>query len=289
MFRQYLLLTKPGIIAGNLVSFAGGFFLGSAGHASVGTLLAAAAGVALVIASGCVFNNYIDRDIDAAMARTRQRGLVTGQVAPRHALWYGTLLGVTGLLLLQAWGGGMLAAWLGLLGFAVYVGAYSLYGKRHTVHGTLIGSVSGAMPPVIGYCAASGHFDLGALVLLVMFCLWQMPHSYAIAIFRARDYQAARLPVLPLQYGLASARVQIIGYTAAFAACSLLLPLVSAASWLYLLTALSGGLYWLKLTLAACDPANPGPWARKLFLFSILLVVLLSAAMGLDGLLQTLR
>ncbi|CAM4286039.1 heme o synthase [Kerstersia similis] len=287
MFRQYLLLTKPGIIAGNLVSFVGGFLLGTAGHASLATLLAAAAGVALVIASGCVFNNYIDRDIDAAMTRTRQRGLVTGLIAPRHALLYGTLLGLAGLLLLDTLGGGTLAALLGLLGFAVYVGAYSLYGKRNTVHGTLIGSLSGAMPPVIGYCAASGRFDLGALVLLLMFCLWQMPHSYAIAIFRAQDYRAAGIPVLPLQYGLACARSQIIGYTAAFAACSLLLPLFSAASWLYLVTALAGGLYWLRLTLAPCDPGNPGPWARKLFLFSILLVVLLSLTMGIDGLLHT--
>ncbi len=84
------------------------------------------------------------------------------------------------------------------MGFVVYVGVYSLYMKRHSVYGTLIGSLSGAAPPVIGYCAVTGDFDSGAAILLAIFSLWQMPHSYAIAIFRFKDYQAANIPVLPV-------------------------------------------------------------------------------------------
>lgn len=283
MFRHYLLLTKPGIIAGNLVSFAGGFLLGAAGNIDPVLMLVAAVGVTLVIASGCVFNNYIDRDIDAHMARTQHRSLVTGLIRPGVALFYGTLLGIAGLLLLFWHGGGILAAGLGLFGFLVYVGAYSLYGKRCTVHGTLIGSLSGAMPPVIGYCAANGQFDAGAVVLLLMFCLWQMPHSYAIAIFREADYRAAHIPVLPLHHGLVAAKRQIIGYTVAFCACSLMLPLVTGAGTFYLLTALCGGLYWLWIALQGPRTDNDRQWARRLFFFSIILIVLLSFAMGLDN------
>ncbi|STE87925.1 protoheme IX farnesyltransferase [Escherichia coli] len=109
---------------------------------------------------------------------------------------YATLLGIAGFMLLW-FGANPLACWLGVMGFVVYVGVYSLYMKRHSVYGTLIGSLSGAAPPVIGYCAVTGEFDSGAAILLAIFSLWQMPHSYAIAIFRFKDYQAANIPVLP--------------------------------------------------------------------------------------------
>lgn len=95
-----------------------------------------------------------------------------------------------------------LAMMLAVIGFVIYVGVYSLYMKRKSVYGTLIGSLSGAAPPVIGYCAVTGQFDTGALILLLIFSLWQMPHSYAIAIFRFKDYQAANIPVLPVIKGI---------------------------------------------------------------------------------------
>ncbi|MCX2958779.1 MAG: UbiA family prenyltransferase, partial [Serratia symbiotica] len=99
-------------------------------------------------------------------------------------------------------GANPLAMWLAVMGFVVYVGVYSLYMKRHSVYGTLIGSLSGAAPPVIGYCAVTNEPDTGALILLAIFSLWQMPHSYAIAIFRFKDYQAANIPVLPVVKGI---------------------------------------------------------------------------------------
>jgi protoheme IX farnesyltransferase len=116
--------------------------------------------VSLVVASGCVFNNYIDRDIDCIMERTKNRALVRGLIAPGVSLWYATALGVAGIALLY-FAANPLAALLAVLGFLVYVGVYSLYMKRHSVYGTLVGSLSGAAPPVIGYCAVSGQFDSG--------------------------------------------------------------------------------------------------------------------------------
>lgn len=153
--------------------------------------------MSLVVASGCVFNNYIDRDIDRKMERTKNRVLVKGLISPAVSLVYATLLGIAGFMLLW-FGANPLACWLGVMGFVVYVGVYSLYMKRHSVYGTLIGSLSGAAPPVIGYCAVTGEFDSGAAILLAIFSLWQMPHSYAIAIFRFKDYRAANIPVLPV-------------------------------------------------------------------------------------------
>ena len=197
MLKRYLLVTKPGIIFGNLISVVGGFFLSSKGSLELDLFLATLVGVSLVIASGCVFNNYIDRDIDCLMERTRNRVLVQGLIGPRATLGYATGLGIVGVALLY-WVNPLSAA-LGGLGFVVYVGLYTLWLKRRSVYGTLVGSLSGATPPVIGYCAVSNEFDSGALILLLIFSLWQMPHSYAIAIFRFKDYQAAAIPVLPVK------------------------------------------------------------------------------------------
>lgn len=194
MFKQYLQVTKPGIIFGNLISVIGGFLLASKGHIDYPLFIWTLLGVSLVVASGCVFNNYIDRDIDRKMERTKNRVLVKGLISPEASLVYATLLGIAGFMLLW-FGANPLACWLGVMGFVVYVGVYSLYMKRHSVYGTLIGSLSGAAPPVIGYCAVTGDFDSGAAILLAIFSLWQMPHSYAIAIFRFKDYQAANIPV----------------------------------------------------------------------------------------------
>ncbi|MGZ9914588.1 heme o synthase, partial [Escherichia coli] len=180
MFKQYLQVTKPGIIFGNLISVIGGFLLASKGSIDYPLFIYTLVGVSLVVASGCVFNNYIDRDIDRKMERTKNRVLVKGLISPAVSLVYATLLGIAGFMLLW-FGANPLACWLGVMGFVVYVGVYSLYMKRHSVYGTLIGSLSGAAPPVIGYCAVTGEFDSGAAILLAIFSLWQMPHSYAIA------------------------------------------------------------------------------------------------------------
>lgn len=145
MFKQYLQVTKPGIIFGNLISVIGGFLLASKGHIDYPLFVWTLLGVSLVVASGCVFNNYIDRDIDRKMERTKNRVLVKGLISPEASLVYATLLGIAGFMLLW-FGANPLACWLGVMGFVVYVGVYSLYMKRHSVYGTLIGSLSGAAP-----------------------------------------------------------------------------------------------------------------------------------------------
>ena len=268
LMKQYLLITKPGIIFGNLVSVAGGFFLASRGEIDLALLLATALGISLVIASGCVFNNYIDRDIDSKMERTRNRVLVRGLIPASHALIYGSVLGLAGITLLYVTTN-MLTVWLSLFGFAIYVGAYSLYLKRNSVYGTLIGSLSGAAPPVIGYCAVSNSFDMGAVILLVIFSLWQMPHSYAIAIFRLKDYTAASIPVLPVKKGILATKKHIVLWIMAFVVATLMLTLSGYTGVQYLVVAGAIGIYWLGMALAGYKTDNDPAWAKKLFMFSI--------------------
>ena len=281
MIKQYLQVTKPGIIFGNLISVIGGFLLASKGSIDYPLFLATLVGVSLVVASGCVFNNYIDRDIDKKMERTKNRVLVKGLIAPSVTLVYATVLGIAGFALLYI-AANPLAMWLAVMGFVVYVGVYSLYMKRHSVYGTLIGSLSGAAPPVIGYCAVTNEFDAGALILLAIFSLWQMPHSYAIAIFRFKDYQAANIPVLPVVKGISVAKNHITVYILAFMIATLMLTLVGYAGYKYLIVAAAVSVWWLGMALRGYKTENDSVWARKLFVFSIVAITSLSVMMSID-------
>ena len=281
MIKQYLLVTKPGIIFGNLVSVIGGFFLASKGSLDLPLFLATITGVSLVIASGCAFNNYIDQDIDRIMERTKNRVLVQGLISPKVTLVYATLLGLVGVALLDIVAN-RLAALLAVMGFVVYVGLYSLWLKRKSVYGTLIGSLSGAAPPVIGYCAVSNQFDMAALILLLIFSLWQMPHSYAIAIFRFKDYQSASIPVLPVKYGISVTKNHIFRYILAFAVATLMLTLSGYAGYSYFVVAALISVGWLAMAQAGFKTTNDQVWAKKLFMFSIIAITILSVMMSID-------
>jgi len=259
----------------------GGFLLASKGSIDYTLFINTLVGVSLVVASGCVFNNYIDMDIDRKMERTKNRVLVKGLMSPSVSLVYATLLGIAGFMLLW-FGANPLACWLGVMGFVVYVGIYSLYMKRHSVYGTLIGSLSGAAPPVIGYCAVTNEFDSGALILLAIFSLWQMPHSYAIAIFRFKDYQAANIPVLPVVKGISVAKNHITLYIIAFAIATLMLSLGGYAGYKYLVVAAAVSVWWLGMALRGYKVEDDKVWARKLFGFSIIAITALSVMMSVD-------
>lgn len=279
--KHFIQITKPGIIFGNVLSVAGGFFLAAQGHVDLGLFLATVIGTSLVVASGCAFNNCIDRDIDVKMERTRNRAIVQGIISVKVALVYATVLGLLGFGLLYKLAN-PLAAFAGLVGFAIYVGLYSLYLKRRSVHGTLVGSLSGAMPPVIGYVAVTGRFDMAALTLLVMFSLWQMPHSYAIAIFRLNDYRAASIPVLPVERGIPVAKRHIVYYILAFVLATLMLTLGGYAGLSYMAVAAAMGMYWLYMAWTGYKASDDRVWARKLFVFSIFTITALSVMMSVD-------
>lgn len=279
--KDYLLLTKPGIIMGNLIAASSGFFLASRGNIDVALLVFVLLGTSLVIASGCVLNNAIDRDIDCKMNRTKNRALASGRLSVATAVVYGLLLGFLGfatLILQTNW----VAVFFAALGFVVYVGLYSLRYKRSSVYGTLIGSLSGACPPVIGYVAVTNQFDIGAAILLLTFCLWQIPHSYAIAIYRFEDYRAAKIPVFPIEQGIQAARRHMIAYIIGFAIAALMLTYHGYVGNLYALIMGGCSLYWLYLAKIGYQPENERQWARKLFVFSIVIIVAFSVLISVD-------
>ena len=271
------MITKPGIIFGNLVTMAGGFALGTRGEFQIPLFLATFLGLMCIIASACVFNNYLDREMDEKMERTKNRPLVLGLISGRNALLFASILlfiGIATLLLFT----NPLTLSVALFGFVTYVLIYTLI-KAHTASGTLIGSFAGAVPPVVGYCAASSHFDLGALILFVMISMWQMPHFYAIALYRIDDYREASIPVLPLKRGVGRTKVHMLLYIVAFTLVSASLTLFHYTGIPYLIVSTVLGCAWLGLCLKGFKAKEERKWARQMFAFSLIVVMLISILM----------
>lgn len=274
MWKKYLVLTKPGIIFGNVVTAMGGFFLASKDSFHLVHFLAMVIGLGLIIASACVFNNCKDIDIDSKMKRTQNRALVTGKIDIKKAIIFGCVLLLLGSALLE----GMTNTYAtisALLGFIVYVLIYTPVKKR-SVHGTLVGSIAGAMPPVVGYTAVSSQFDLASLLLFVIVAIWQMPHFYAISLFRMEEYKRASVPVLPLVHGVDQTKKQMLFYTLCFAVVSLLPTYFGYTSNTYLYIAIGCSLLWIYNCLKGFNHRCYVPWARTMFKSSIIVITILS-------------
>lgn len=278
MIKQYLEITKPGIIIGNLLTTIGGFLVASKGHIPPILLLSTVAGLGLVIASGCVFNNYLDRKIDRKMSRTRNRALALGTISTVNALIFGTVLGCVGFAVLYTFTNN-LATMLAAGGFVFYVVIYG-YFKRHSPLSTLVGSIPGAIPVAVGYCAYSGRFDLGAVLLFLAMAAWQMPHFYAISIFRHDDYKNASLPVLSVVKGIKRTKQHILVFSAVYLCALALLFYAKIVGYSFLVVMMALGTYWMWYGTKGLGNTDSVRWARKMFFYS--LVVLLSFSIMLS-------
>lgn len=275
MLRKYLFLTKPGILFGNFITTLGGFFLAAQGSIDILLLLLTLLGTTLVVASGCVVNNVIDQDIDTKMQRTQNRALVKKTISPTVALIYALVLGIIGFSIL--WFGVNGYAFLfAMIGFIVYVGFYSLWTKRTSIHQTVIGSISGASPPVIGYTAVTHQFDVAALLLFLAYALWQMPHSWAIAIYRFDDYKNAGIPILPVARSIYRTKTECVIYILLFAAVLNGLYCFGYTNVFFLITFNALTAYWLYLSVIGFKAENDQLWAKRFFLYSVILITLLS-------------
>lgn len=274
MIKTYLLLTKPGIIMGNLITTVAGFALGSGKSWDFLLFLATLGGLGMIIASACVFNNCLDRHADAKMERTRNRPLVKGELSVKTAFFFALLLGSMGatILLLYA---PFLATLSAFIGFFFYVIVYSI-SKYRTSLGTLLGSIAGAMPPVVGYVAASGQYDSVALLLFIILIFWQMPHFYSIALFRLDDYEGASIPVMPLVKGIYLTKVHMLCYIVAFFVAMLFLVFQKALWFGYLVPAVLIGIGWFLLCLQGFKTENERGWARQMFRFSLVVIMVFS-------------
>lgn len=279
---NYYLITKPGIILGNLITVAAGFLLASHGKLHFALFLACMGGLGLIMASACVFNNYIDRPLDKKMDRTKDRALVTGAISVKNALTFATLLGLSGFAILLYFINPIATA-VAAIGFIVYVLLYSGW-KSKTVYGTAIGSIAGAVPPVVGYTAVSNQIDLGAVLLFAVLVLWQMPHFFSIALYRLNDYQKAGIPVLPLEKGILRTKIHMTLYIVAFIATASLLTIYGYLGYVYLSVVLIAGLAWLILSIEGFKRKDNEVFGKQMFCLSLGVITVICLVIPFDTL-----
>lgn len=282
--RTYYSLTKPGVLYGNALTAAAGFLLASRGRVDGWLFLALVAGTTLVIASACVINNYLDQDIDRLMERTKNRALVAGKLPGWKALIFGVTLGLLGILTLSLYTNWLVVA-IGLIGFIVYVLLYGALSKRLSIHGTLVGSISGATPILAGYAAVSGTIDAGAVIVFAMVFLWQMPEFYSISVYRRDEYKAAGVPVISVVRGIENTKRQILTYTIAYVITTLLLTPFGYTGITYFAVMAILGAYWIWLGIKGLSTADDNKWARQMFRFSLVSILVLCLMVSIGPLL----
>lgn len=281
MLRSYLRLTKPGVMLGNLITTVAGYLFAANGHIEWSVFGAVTLGTALVISSACVINNYLDQDIDAKMERTKARPLIANEVSPIGALMFGAAIGLIGLVMLIAWTNWWVVA-VGIFGFITYVWLYGVIGKRKSVHGTLVGSLSGAAPILAGYVAVTNQLDAAAVILFLILFFWQMPEFYSISIYRKNEYAKAGVPVSSVVRGIEATKRQILMYTVMTVASLIALALTPLASVSYLVVMLILGVYWLKLAAEGLRAKDNNVWAKRNFHFALIVLVAFSVMISIN-------
>ena len=278
---DYVRLTKPRIISLLLFTTGAAMFVAARGNPGAWLFFWTMVGGYLAAGGANAINQYIDRDIDQQMHRTDDRPVVAGRVTPARALVFGASLGVLSALVIGL-SSNWLAAALALLGLALYVGVYTLWLKRTSIHNIVIGGSAGAVPPLVGWAAVTGDLSLTAWIMFAIVFYWTPPHFWALALMLKRDYAAAGVPMLPVVHGVAETKRQILLWTLVMIAVTLL-PVASGAAGLpYLASALVLGAAFLYLSWRLYrDPAIG--WARATFHYSLLYLALIFVALAVDA------
>ena len=285
--RDYVDLLKPRVMS--LVVFTGlvGVVIAPA---HIHPFTAALAVLAIALGSGAAgaINMWYERDLDALMARTRNRPLPAGRVAPDDALGLGVLLSIFSVLLMAV-ATNLVAAALLTAAILFYVFVYTIWLKRRTPQNIVIGGAAGAFPPMIGWAAATGDVSAVGVALFLLVFLWTPPHFWALALYRSDDYRRAGVPMLPVVAGPRETKRQMLIYTLLLTPVALAPTLLGAVGWIYGAVALALSVVFIGHAVAVwrtADDETAFGAARRMFRFSLLYLAVLFAALPLDRLLE---
>lgn len=283
-WRDYIEITKPGINKSNLfATFTGFWFASGLDYFNFFLLFWTLLGASLVIAGSCTLNNYFDRDIDPLMERTKKRAVPQGKISPGVAMWYGITLSSIGIIILY-YGVNLLSALLGLIGFFVYVVIYTLWLKRVSTLNTVVGSISGAIPPMIGWVAVTGHLNPEAWSLFLILFMWQPPHFFALAMVKVEDYRAANIPMLPVVKSFLETKIQTVVFTVLLVFSSFSFVVFREMGWLYLSIAMTLGITYIILSILGFWAKDDLKWARQMFLYSLVYLPILLLSLIIEAL-----
>ncbi|MCV2500142.1 MAG: heme o synthase [Candidatus Lightella neohaematopini] len=267
MITKYIKSIKLKIVIGNLLSLISGFLLSSriTKVIDINLLNYTILGMFFLLISNCLLNNYIDRDIDPIMDRTKNRLLINNKILSLSILLVSIILAILGLIILFITNN-LLVFILSIFATIIYVIFYSLYLKRYSLYSTLIGSLSGAMPPVIGYCSVL-NFNFESLILMLIFIIWQIPHFYSLSIIYINDYKKANIPILPLYYGYLITKKYIIISIILYILLIFLLYTITNNNIYFIIINIPIMILWLFMSLKNNNIDN---WARRIFILSII-------------------
>ena len=278
---DYIAMTKPPIVLLLLVTAIGGMFLAANGAPSISIVLLVCAGGALGAGGANALNHYLDKDIDEVMSRTSQRPVASRRISPGKALGFGIILNLVAFLVLATWVN-LLAAALTLAATLFYVFVYTGWLKRTSSQNIVIGGAAGSIPPVVGWASITGGLDLSALYLFTIIFFWTPPHFWALALLIQRDYEKARIPMLPVVAGREYTVFNIFVYSLVLVALTLLFATTATVSWIYLGVAAALGAIFVALAWQLKSDSSARR-ARKLYLYSLLYLALLFVVMIADS------
>ncbi len=277
-WRDYYEMCKPRVVMLMILTSMVGMFLAVPGMVPLHILILGNLGIALVAASGAVVNHLIDHKVDLLMKRTHNRPIPQGRVDLRQAAIFAAVIGVMGMTILLYWVN-PICAWLTLASFVGYAFIYTGYLKRATPQNIVIGGLSGAMPPLLGWSAVTGTIEPGALILVLIIFAWTPPHFWALAIHRKDEYARTGIPMLPVTHGEHHTKIHIILYTIIMVLVSILPYLTGMSGPLYLLAAVVlglGFLYWsLRLMFRPAPSTAMDTFRYSIVYLMVLFVVLL--------------
>jgi protoheme IX farnesyltransferase len=282
--RQFLALTKPRVVTLIVFTAVIGMFLASPGWPPLNAVLFGTLGIALAAGAAAAINCLVEQKIDAVMARTRGRPLPRGEITSLQTLGFACVVGVAGLAILYA-KVNALTMWLTLATFVGYAVIYTVLLKPATPQNIVIGGASGAMPPVLGWAAVANDVTPEALLLFLIIFVWTPPHFWALALYRAKEYARAGLPMLPVTHGSEYTRLQIGLYTAALFAVTLLPYAIRMSGALYLAAAVALGAIFMGYAVALYRRYSDA-LARRTFRYSIVYLAALFSALLIDHYLQ---
>jgi protoheme IX farnesyltransferase len=278
--RQYLALCKLRVVSLIVFTAVIGMFLASPGMVPWQVLIAATIGIGLVAAAAAAFNCLVEQKIDSLMARTRARPLPRGELSSSHVLILSGLIGGAGLYLLNVMVN-PLTMWLTLATFVGYAVVYTVILKPLTPQNIVIGGASGAMPPILGWAAATGAVSHDALLLFLIIFAWTPPHFWALALYRREEYARAGLPMLPVTHGEKFTRLHLLFYTLILFAVSLLPVATGMGALVYAFAAVVLGARFIQYGWQLWRNYSDA-LARRCFRFSILYLSLLFVALLAD-------
>lgn len=277
---DYYELCKPRVVLLIVFTAIVGMFLATPGLVPFPVLMFGTAGIGLMAAAAAAVNQILDRQVDARMARTCGRPLVTGNLGVTESVLFAAVLGLGGMWILHELVN-PLTAWMTLLTLVGYAGVYTVYLKRATPQNIVIGGAAGAAPPVLGWSAVTGTIDPHSLLLFLIIFVWTPPHFWALAIERHREYAEVKIPMLPVTHGLEHTRTQVLLYTVLLVAVSVLPFAVGMSGPLYLAGALALGGWFLYYAARLKFAPAPG-LAMRTFGYSIVYLMAIFTLLLVD-------